>query len=84
MFGDNRYSGSRRNLRSRKATTIRFGDLVIFRDRYGVLREGRAIAKSSLGGWFVRVGNSYSRTYADSSNIVKVIPAQRRRTGGGL
>jgi hypothetical protein len=53
--------------------TIRAGDRVTIRDRFGKERTGRAVMRSSHGGWVLNMGGAHGTPgLADDSNIVSV------------
>jgi hypothetical protein len=57
---------------------IRAGDRVTIVDRFGQKRTGRAVMRSSHGGWVLNMGGAHGTPgIADESNIVKVSPKTR-------
>ena len=60
--------------------TIRHGDKVTIVDRFNQLRTGKAVMKSSHGGWVLNMGGPYGTPgLADDRNVVKVGKARSRR-----
>lgn len=54
---------------------IRPGDRVSYVDRFGTIRTGRAVMRSSHGGWVLNMGGPHGTpAVVDDSNIVKVSP----------
>ena len=52
---------------------IRAGDRVTIADRFGKLQTGRAVMRSSMGGWVLNMGGRYGTpALADDQNIVRV------------
>jgi hypothetical protein len=53
---------------------VRPGSRVTFMDRFGQKRTGRAVMRSSHGGWVLNMGGRHGTpALADESNIVKVV-----------
>ena len=62
----------------RLVDSVRPGDRVTIVDRFGKQRTGRAVMRSSYGGWVLNMGGRYGTPgLADDSNIVKVSKSSR-------
>jgi hypothetical protein len=60
---------------------IRPGDTVIIVNRFGQERKGRAVMRSTYGGWVLNMGGPHGTPgIADEDNIVKVIPRKNPMT----
>lgn len=65
--------------------SIRHGDRVTIRDRFGKQHTGRAVMHSINGGWVLNMGGRYGTPgLADSSNIIKVVKVKHSNRPGGL
>jgi len=54
---------------------IRCGDKVTIINRFGQERTGRAVMRSSAGGWVLNMGGPHGTpALADEENITRVIP----------
>lgn len=63
---------------------IRAGDRVTIVNRFGQKQTGRAVMRSSHGGWVLNLGGAHGTPgLADESNIVKVSPAKQRKNPRG-
>ena len=57
---------------------IRPGDRVTIVDRFGQKRTGRAVMRSSHGGWVLNMGGQHGTpAIADDKNTVKVIKSKK-------
>ena len=65
--------------------TIRPGDRVTIRDRFGKERTGRAVMRSSHGGWVLNMGGAHGTPgLADDSNITSVKTPKAKTGHAGL
>ena len=66
----------------RLVDAIRAGDRVTIVDRFGKQRTGRAVMRSSAGGWVLNMGGAHGTpALADDSNVTRVKKAGHRETG---
>jgi len=66
-------------------STIRNGDKVTIVDRFGKQHTGKAVMRSSHGGWVLNMGGRYGTpALADDKNIIKVTKPKTKPTRSGL
>jgi hypothetical protein len=74
-----RATGEEREENPSIVDAIRPGDRVTIVDRFGQKRTGRAVMRSSHGGWVLNMGGAHGTPgIADESNIVGVSPKKSR------
>lgn len=65
-------------------STIRRGDRVTIKDRFGKTQVGTAVMPSSHGGWVLNMGGKYGTPQvADDKNIVSVKKGRTAQSGPG-
>ena len=63
---------------ARLVDAIRAGDRVTIVNRFGQEHSGRAVMRSSIGGWVLNMGGPHGTPgLADDSNITRVVQKKR-------
>lgn len=77
-----RRNSSKRNPDGRLVDAIGPGDRVTIVDRFGKERSGKAVMRSSNGGWVLNMGGKYGTPgIADDSNVVRVSKSKKKPSG---